>query len=47
MPVDRDRMYLVLFSVYVTILVVATIGELCDIDAILKRLLAQPPTQPS
>ena len=36
MPVDRDRMYLVLFSVYVTILVVATIGELFDIDAILN-----------
>lgn len=35
MAVNRDRIYLVLFAVYVAILVVATIGELFDIDAIL------------
>ncbi|MHC4470973.1 MAG: hypothetical protein ACYTDY_08620 [Planctomycetota bacterium] len=35
MAFNRDRMYLVLFAVYVAILVVATIGELFDIDAIL------------
>jgi hypothetical protein len=46
MAVDRDRIYLVLFSVYVAVLVVATIGELFDIDAILnlfdvKRLFSR------
>ena len=46
MAIDRERLYLVLFSLYVAILVVATIGELFDIDAILdvfdvKRLFSK------
>ena len=45
MAVDRDRIFLVLFALYVAVLVVATIGELFDIDAILdvfdvKRLFS-------
>jgi hypothetical protein len=35
MPVDKDKVYLALFSIYVLILVVATIGELFDVDFIL------------
>ncbi len=46
MAVERDRIYLVLFSIYVVILVVATIGEVFDIDPILdlfdvKRLFSR------
>ena len=35
MAIDRERVYFVLFALYVAILVVATVGELFDIDAIL------------
>ncbi len=45
MAVDRDRIYLVLFAIYVAVLVFATIGELFDIGPILdlfdvKRLFS-------
>ncbi len=32
----KDRVFLIVFSVYVALLVIATIGELFDIDAILN-----------
>ena len=45
MALSRDRVFLVIFSIYVGILVLATIAELLDIDAILdifdvKKLFA-------
>ncbi len=35
MAVNRDRLYLIRFAVYVAVLVLATVGQVFHIDAIL------------